>query len=174
MLELRELMRGDLAEVNRWRADRGLVGCLGAPFRHIGPEVDEAWFESYLKGRASTVRCAVVEAGEPDCILGLATLASIDWVSRSCVFHIMVGPKAQGRGVGTFALESMVEHAFLDLGLRRVELCVLDSNGRARRLYEKAGFVLEGTRRQAAYKGGKFEDLHVMALLRDEWTGGGL
>ena len=173
MLELRELRRGDLAEVNRWRADRGLVGCLGASFRYIGPEVDESWFDAYLKGRANTVRCAVVEDGEPEDILGLATLASIDWVSRSCVFHIMVRPKSQGRGVGAFALSAMVEHAFLDLGLRRIELCVLDCNKRARRLYEKEGFVLEGTKRQAAYKGGRYEDMHVMALLRDEWTGGG-
>ena len=65
MLELRELRRGDLAEVNRWRADRGRVGCLGASFRYIGPEVDESWFDAYLKEMCirDRLRLKTVNAG---------------------------------------------------------------------------------------------------------------
>lgn len=169
MLELRELQRGDLPAITSWRAGRGMIDCLGAPYRYIGPEIDERWFDSYLSSRSNTVRCAVADADSPAEILGLATLAGIDWVHRSCTFHIMVGPKAQGRGVGTFALAGMLRHASSDLGLHRVELSVLDSNSRARSLYEKFGFVLEGTRRRAAFKNGRWEDMHVMAILADEW-----
>lgn len=169
MLELRELRREDLPAVNSWRADRAQVDCLGAPFRYIGPEVDEAWFDGYLRGRAGTVRCAVVDAAEPGEILGLATLSDINWVHRTCTFHVQVAPAAQGRGVGTFALAGMLRHAFADLGLNRVELTVLDTNARARRMYERAGFTLEGTMRQAAYKEGRFVDMHVMGLLASEW-----
>ena len=48
MYKLRELRREDVAAINGWRADPELIGFLGAPFRFIGPEVDGAWFDSYL------------------------------------------------------------------------------------------------------------------------------
>lgn len=169
MLELRELVRGDLAAINGWRADRDTVARLGAPFRYIGPEVDEAWFDSYMRNRSNCVRCVVVDAGDPEVPLSLATLASINWVHRGCVFHIQVSPEARGKGVGSFALEGMLYHAFRDLGLNRVELDVLETNARARHMYEKAGFTVEGVRRQAVFKDGGFVDMVQMGLLRDEW-----
>lgn len=169
MLELRELQRRDLSTITLWRAKRDMIDCLGAPFRYIGPEIDERWFDGYLSGRANCVRCVAVDSRCPNQILGLATLSGIDWIHRSCTFHIMVGPEAQGRGVGKFALTEMLRHAFTDLGLHRVELSVLDSNTRARALYEKSGFVLEGTRRAAVFKNGHWEDMHTMGLLIGEW-----
>lgn len=172
MLKLRELIRDDLSNITRWRSDRQLIDCLEAPYRYIGPEIDEVWFDSYLKNRSSTVRCAIVDDRNEGDILGLATLASIDWVHRSCEFHIMIGNSdCRGKGLGTFALGEMLRHAFLDLGLNRVELSVLEDNVRARHVYEKVGFVLEGTRRKAVYKNGKYVDMHIMGLLRDEWIG---
>ncbi|NJE81115.1 N-acetyltransferase [Olsenella sp. SW781] len=170
MLELRELERGDVPEVNRWRRDPELIACLGAPYRFIGPEIDERWFEGYLGSRSNTVRCAIVEHEEPSRILGLVTLAGIDWVNRSCTMHIMIGAEEnRGRGLGTFAVDAILSHAFLDLNLRRVELSVLSSNERARRLYRRAGFTEEGVRREAVLKGGRYEDMVTMAVLRKDW-----
>ena len=40
---------------------------------------------------------------------------------------------------------------------------------RARRAYEKAGFVLEATLRHDRYEGGRYTSGHVMSILRDEW-----
>lgn len=168
-LVLRELERGDLNTITAWRASRELIDCLAAPYRFIGQEIDDHWFDGYLSSRASTVRCAVVDSGNPEQILGLATLADIDWVVRSAEFHIMVGPRTQGQGVGTYAIREMLRHAFSDLGLNRVELTVLESNSRARSIYEKEGFALEGTLRAAAWKNGRYEDMHVMSILREEW-----
>ena len=82
MLKLRELERKDLDEINHWRSKRSLIDCLGAPYRYIGPEIDAAWFDGYLRKRDSTVRCAVVDDSDESKILGLVTLASIDWVHR--------------------------------------------------------------------------------------------
>lgn len=168
---LRELERTDVETINGWRAKRELIDCLGAPFRYIGSEIDEAWFEGYLESRSSTVRCAIVKKEEPNNILGLITLASINWINRSCVLHIMVGAEADcGKGLGTFAVDEMLYHAFNDLNLARVELNVLADNERAQHLYTKFGFIVEGTRRKAAYKNGRYQDMLVMGLLKDEWV----
>ena len=169
MYSLRELSRSDLPEINSWRANRDLIGGLGAPFRYIDLAIDERWYESYLSERANSVRCVVSDGKAADSPLALVTLAAIDWVSRVCELHIMVAPEWQGRGVGTYAVEAMLRHAFLDLGLRRVELSVLADNVRARALYAKVGFKEEGIKRDARYKNGSYHDLHIMALLKEDW-----
>jgi RimJ/RimL family protein N-acetyltransferase len=169
MIRLRELQRSDVAAINRWRGDRALVDGLGAPFRHIGVEVDEAWFEAYLKRRGVDVRCAICREGSDD-PLGLVSLTGIDPVHRHGEFHILLGADAQGQGVGSDATRAMLDHAFGDLNLHRVFLHVLMANAAAIKVYERAGFIREGTLRQAAFKNGTFQDLLVMGILQSEFA----
>lgn len=172
MLVMRELSRDDVDVINRWRSSRELISFLGSPFRFIAPEVDAAWFESYLQNRSNTVRCVTVDDSAPSKPLCLTTLAGIDWVNRCCVLHIMIGDgENRGKGIGSFSVSEMVRHAFLDLNLHRIELAVLESNAHARALYEKVGFKYEGVKRQAKFKDRAFENMCMMALLRDEWDG---
>lgn len=169
MFELRELERTDLPAINLWRQDPELISLLGAPYRYIGREIDEAWFNNYLKNRNSTIRCAIIEADRPDTILGLVTLSDINWIHSSCELHIMIGSKTnQNRGLGTFSVGKILDHAFDDLGLNRVELTVLASNKRAQHLYQKLGFKVEGTKKDAVYKSGAFQDLLMMAILKKD------
>ena len=57
---------------------------------------------------------------------------------------IVIGEKhLWGLGYGSNALRVALEHAFTKIGLRRVKLETLERNSRARRAFEKAGFVLE-------------------------------
>jgi putative acetyltransferase len=52
------------------------------------------------------------------------------------------------------------------LGLHRIELTVYVDNAPAIHLYEKIGFVIEGTARDFALRGGVYVDVHTMARLR--------
>ena len=169
MYALRELERNDVKTINDWRRDPELIARLGAPYRYIGPEVDERWFDAYLQKRGNTIRCAVVDEERPEEILGLITLADIDWVHRGCELHIMIGPAAQGQGAGSFAVEAMLRHAFADMGLERVQVLLLEENAPALGLYRKCGFRPEGTLRHAAYKNGAWRNMLVMSVLREEW-----
>jgi RimJ/RimL family protein N-acetyltransferase len=97
-------------------------------------------------------------------------LLDICWVSRSAEFAIMIGRKDYwSRGVGSLATRAMLSHAFRDRQLNRVWLNVLRSNERARRLYERVGFMKEGTLRSAAYKNGRYVDVDVMSILACEF-----
>jgi RimJ/RimL family protein N-acetyltransferase len=55
------------------------------------------------------------------------------------------------------------------VGVYRVELEVFDFNPRARHVYEKVGFVHEGTKRDALRRDGEWTDCHCMALLNHDW-----
>ena len=77
----------------------------------------------------------------------------------------------KGRGHGRAALRLAMALAFEEHGAHRLWLDVKPDNERARALYRSAGFVEEGTLRDALYHGGRFESLVVMSILRPEWPG---
>ncbi len=169
MYRLREIERRDLNKINNWRNDEKLISYLGAPFRFINYEVDVNWFNNYMANRMENVRCAIVN-DSCDEILGIVSLTSINFQNQSAEFQIMVGDSEnQNKGAGTYAVNRMLWHAFNNLNLQRVELCVLADNKRAIHLYEKCGFVYEGRKRKANYKDGKFVDLLIYSILRCEY-----
>ncbi len=168
MIRLRELERGDLPALNRWRNDPELLDLLGNNFLFIAGAVDERWYESYLASREHNVRLAItLEPGGQ--YVGNVNLTAIHPVNRSAELSILIGDKtAWGKGVGGEATRLMLAHAFSDRNLHRVYLSVLSSNERARRLYERVGFRAEGTQREAVFKNGAYHDLVTMAVLGHE------
>lgn len=86
-----------------------------------------------------------------------------DWLVE--VRRIIVAE--QGRGYGRAAMEWAKHFAFVESRAHRMYLEVVASNHRARRLYEGAGFVLEGTWREGFRDlDGGYADLCAYGLLR--------
>lgn len=84
-------------------------------------------------------------------------------------FRILLGPGGRNRGLGSEATRLTIDHAFSTTELHRLELEVFAFNPRAQRVCEKAGFVVEGVRRDALRFDGAFVDAVVMSILRPEW-----
>jgi RimJ/RimL family protein N-acetyltransferase len=74
--------------------------------------------------------------------LGMEALAHV--LSLTIVVH----PGHLGQGVGTVLMKHLLDWARQRPGLLKVELRVREGNHRARRLYERFGFVEEGILRQ--------------------------
>jgi RimJ/RimL family protein N-acetyltransferase len=70
------------------------------------------------------------------------------------------------QGVGAALLRASLDRA-REIGLTRVELTVREHNLRAKKLYEKFGFVVEGVKRRGVRVDGQYEDLICMGLLLD-------
>jgi RimJ/RimL family protein N-acetyltransferase len=110
----------------------------------------------------------VVVEGATGQVVGEVLLMDHDPGNRACGFRIWISG-ARDRGLGTEATRLAVGHAFDTLGLHRVQLEVYAFNPRARRVYEKVGFVHEGTQREALLFDGAWVDLHLMGMLDQEW-----
>ena len=83
---------------------------------------------------------------------------------------IFIGdPAGRGRGYGMEAVRLLVEFAFAELNLDRLDLEVLADNWPAICAYQKAGFKPEGCLRQARYKAGHYVDVYIFSILRSEW-----
>lgn len=167
--KLRELSRKDLSTINSWRNDKDLISYLGANYRYIDIEIDMAWFDNYLKDRNRTIRCSIVD--ESDEIIGLISLTGIDYINGVAELHIMIGNGInREKGVGQFAINEMLNHAFNNLNLNKIELQVLATNSRAIHVYEKVGFKQDGVLREACFKNGQYLDMVVMSILKREFN----
>ena len=169
MCKLRELESRDLAEINSWRNDPELISNLAAPYRYINLRVDEEWFENYMRSRSRNVRCAIVSDSDDE-LYGLISLTNIDQMNQSAELHLMIGhAENRHKGIGTFAVKEMLHHAFCNLNLQRIELESLEANTISHRVYEKCGFIKEGVKRKAVFKEGKFTDMVLYSILKEEY-----
>ncbi|GAA3341390.1 GNAT family protein [Amorphoplanes nipponensis] len=103
--------------------------------------------------------------------VGEVVLNAWDPAAGSCNFRTMFGAGGRDRGLGTEATRLLVGYGFERLGLRRIALEVYPFNPRARRAYEKAGFVAEGVRRAALSTPQGPVDATVMAIHAADWRG---
>ena len=105
---------------------------------------------------------------EDGLFLGEAVLNELDADTEAMNFRISLGPEARGQGYGTEATEAVVDFGFDRVGLHRITLSVFAFNPRAKRVYEKVGFVEEGRLREAFVWDGERHDEILMAILRHE------
>lgn len=101
--------------------------------------------------------------------VGEVVLNEWDEGNQACGFRILIGPGGQNRGLGSEATRLIVDYAFEHLPLHRIELEVYAFNPRAQQVYTKAGFVVEGRRRDALLYDGERIDAILMSILRPDW-----
>lgn len=125
------------------------------------------WYSSRAE-QTDRLDLAVIDRATDECV---GEVVLNDWSSddESCNFRVLIGPRGRGRGLGTEATALLLDHAFSTLPLHRIELEVYAFNPRARHVYERSGFVVEGTRRDAFVFDDERIDAIVMSILRPEW-----
>lgn len=105
-----------------------------------------------------------------DTPIGSTGFHGINWIVRRAEWGIMIGERQHwNQGYGREVARRMLQYAFEELNLNRVELRVNSANIAGIKCYEAAGFIREGTLRQAAWVDGRHEDILVMSVLRQEW-----
>jgi ribosomal protein S18 acetylase RimI-like enzyme len=127
------------------------------------PELDSGWTFFDERTEPENVVVALVDAEVAGYVkLGRATpLAASDHVVT--VNGLAVSPAFRRRGVGRALIEAASAEA-RRRGARRLTLRVLGPNETARRLYESAGFVVEGVQREEFLLEGEYVDDVLMAL----------
>ena len=152
--ELHELVdrnRAHLAEWMPWAADQTLEGT--AAFIHGA-------VRRHAERNGSELALVLDER-----MVGAAGFAGIDWVARGTSIGYWLAEEHQGRGLMTRAVRTLIDYAFGELALHRVEIQAAEGNRRSRAIPERLGFQEEGIRREAERVGGRYLDLVVYGLL---------
>jgi RimJ/RimL family protein N-acetyltransferase len=101
--------------------------------------------------------------------IGLVSLWDRSVPHDAAELSIGLGAQYRDRGLGTEALRLALRYAFDDLELHKVYLRVLEYNHRARRAYQKCGFVVEGFLREEMQVSGAWHTLLYMGILRPDF-----
>ena len=103
-------------------------------------------------------------------LVGRAGLFAVDNLARHAEVGLSLLPEHQGKGYGRDVLRVLLGYAFRSRNLHRVHLQTLASNEQALRAYRAVGFVEEGRLRDHAWVEGAYDDVVLMAVLRQDWA----
>lgn len=103
-------------------------------------------------------------------LAGIIGYHPIDWMNRRTSLGYWLAAPFQGRGLMTRAVRALTTHAFVALGLHRLEIRAGVENHRSRQVAERAGYKLEGVARGNEWMHDRFIDHAVYAVLATEWT----
>lgn len=108
---------------------------------------------------------AEVEEGSMNKVAGIIGLHvnTFPRLRHSGTIGIMVHTGYQDRGIGTALFARIIDLADNWLMLKRLELDVFVDNERAIKLYKKFGFEIEGRKKYAIVRNGRYDDTYVMA-----------
>jgi RimJ/RimL family protein N-acetyltransferase len=177
-ISLREFRRDDFARLIGWVDASGpefFVQWAGTAFEF---PLDAAQLETHLaeaEGPEATRRLFAAIDDASEVVVGHVELSRINRANRSAtVSRLLVGESsARGKGVGAEIVSRLLDKAFGEMGLHRVDISVLEFSVAALRMYEGLGFKTEGHFVEARRAGGKYWNVYYMAMLKEQWLGRG-
>jgi RimJ/RimL family protein N-acetyltransferase len=165
LVRLRAREQADVGPLNTMFDDPDVLAGLEMAF----PQALAGFREWMERTRGSSSQAVyAIETLEKREAIGVCGLEDIDSRARTAAFGIWVGKPYWGRGYGTDATRTACGFGFRHMNLQRVSLSVYETNPKAIRTYEKAGFKREGTSRRGEFVGGRHIDVIEMGLLADE------
>ena len=169
-IRLRAVERSDIPSFLKWFNDPEVTFGLAAIFP-MSEAYEEKWFDKMIERPHETQPLGIeILTNDEWKLIGNCGFFVFDKIAHSAEIGIVIGEKEYwGKGHGNKALKLILKHGFETLNLNRIALQVYALNERAIKAYNKAGFVLEGTMRDAVYRRGQYYDIHVMSVLRREW-----
>ncbi len=172
-VRLRAIEEDDLARYVAWFNDPEVIQGLNQ-YMPMSLKEEQKWFEDMLKRELIERPLAIdIKEGDEWLHVGGCGLFGFDHRARRAEFGITIGEKKYwDQGYGTEATRLIVKLGFDTLNLERISLCVFEDNLRAKHVYEKLGFIVEGILRKHRYYEGKYYDTILMSILREEWQKG--
>lgn len=110
-----------------------------------------------------------------EALIGVVTINDIHPVHRSATVGMLaIHPQELGRGrCGLDAGQEVAKYAFRELNLNRLDCRIMAHNEPVQKLVTRVGFTMEGVVRDAIYKDGRYVDIKLFSILREEWEKNG-
>ena len=106
-------------------------------------------------------------------IIGTIGFSTFDRDAKVTEMGYWIDEAEQGKGIVSRACTRLVELAFAELGMNRIQIRCASANTRSAAIPERLGFKLEGVQRQHIHRDGKLYDFLIYGLLRNEWRSEG-
>ena len=164
---LRPLEREDLPLRVKWVNDPDVRKHLMFDYP-ISLAKTGAWFAKTLLDDTKRNFSVVDKASGQ--VVGMTGLIQIDIKHRRAQFYITLGEKEfWGKKIVDEVIPIVLHYGFTELNLNKIFLYTIPGNERARKVYERNGFVQEAAMRQHYYCVGELHDLIQHSILKSEW-----
>lgn len=110
----------------------------------------------------------VIEWKETGELIGTINLGNVEESCQMSDTCYMLSPKFWNHGIMTEVLMTVLDYAFDEIELNRVQAEVFDGNNASTTVLKKCGMKLEGIARQKYYKNGKFIDTALWAVIASD------
>ena len=166
VIELVECSEEHRALLLGWRNSRVVARFMFAS-GEIPPSVHDAWYTRLLE-RVERQGWVITMDGTP---VGAGFITGISPDHRRAEFGLYLAEEsARGKGVGGAAVYLLSAQAFDVMGLHKLGCEALAFNSAGIATYRKAGFSEEGLLREHIYREGRWVDVHLFAMLEQQWT----
>ena len=169
-LRLRPIERSDASAIQRAASAREIADTMiSIPHPYPANEAERyiARQQSELEaGRAVTYSIEHKAEGR---FCGLVELRDIDREHSLGELSFWLAVDAWGQGYMSEVVNAALRYGFEGLGLNRLYAYHMLRNPATGRVLEKNGFKQEGLLRQRVRKWGRFEDVALWAILRQQW-----
>ncbi|MBD1372692.1 GNAT family N-acetyltransferase [Hazenella sp. IB182357] len=167
-LVLREITTDDAHDIFKYLSDKEVMKYYGLlPFRTNQEAINEIeWYKKIYDAKTG-IRWGI-------------TMKNIDAVIGSCGFlnwsqeHFRTEIGAElskaywRKGIMSEAFQAIIRYGFNQMELMRIQGLIEPPNTSSQKLAEKNGFIREGLLRKYEYAAGKFDDLYMYSLLKDD------
>jgi len=170
-ISLRTLVPSDLAYLSEWADDPHVEKMVGSEFLHAYKhqyDKHPSFYEAVLNDPTQVVFMIDAHQGW-DRPVGLIRLFNVHVVEGYAYIEAIVADqKALKRGFGVHACRLISYYGVDALGLRRIEAKVYEYNALSINTLKRNNCVQEGVLRKAAYKDGRYWDVYVFGILKEE------
>ena len=157
----------DLENFYHWINDPEVNQFLGRPLMPITRENERKKLHEMLSDKDTIVFAIDTLEGKH---IGITGLHHISLVNRSAVTGTFIGdPSDWSKGYGTDAKMALLEYAFRELNLRRIESTVLAFNIRSLKCQLRCGYKIEGRKEKVFYKNRNWHDVIMLAVFQGAW-----
>jgi ribosomal-protein-serine acetyltransferase len=111
----------------------------------------------------------VYEIRKQGMLVGLVVLKEVDLINHKTEIGYWMIREAQGKGIMTACCRSLINHAFSQLEMNRIQIKTAVGNTRSSKIPQRLGFAYEGTEKHGELLNGVYVDLEVYRMLRSEW-----
>lgn len=101
-------------------------------------------------------------------LVGIIGFVNFSWTSRRTEIGYWIDKDYEGKGIVTESCKALINYAFEELDMNRIEIRCATENTRSRAVPERLNFKLEGVLRQSLWRHTRFFDMAIYSLLAEE------
>lgn len=102
-------------------------------------------------------------------MIGTCGFTTLDFNHNCAEIGYVLNPDYWGCGIAAEAVRRVMDFAFMELNIHRIEAKYIIGNENSRRVMEKCGMSFEGVRRSSMFIKGDYRDIGVCSILYDEY-----